>query len=207
MIKTIVYVDGFNLYYRLKNTPHKWLNLKKLVERLLKKEHQISKIKYFTARVKSSKKDLHKIDRQDIYWRALKTIPKLEIIEGRFKSRDIKGRFLRPLGKGIRKGEIVKIKKYEEKESDVNIASHIVFDCIQKENDCIVLVSNDTDLKTPLFIARKHFRKTVGVISPNKYTHHDLKRISRFNINISDEDLAKSQFPEKIDKISKPPSW
>ena len=30
MKKTIIYVDGFNLYYRLKNTPYKWLDLQKL---------------------------------------------------------------------------------------------------------------------------------------------------------------------------------
>ena len=30
VMKTIIYIDGFNLYYRLKYTPYRWLNLKKL---------------------------------------------------------------------------------------------------------------------------------------------------------------------------------
>jgi hypothetical protein len=31
--RTIIYVDGFNLYYgAVKNTPHKWLNLQRYFE-------------------------------------------------------------------------------------------------------------------------------------------------------------------------------
>ena len=35
-LKTIVYVDGFNFYYRkLKDSNKKWLNIKAMVEKLL----------------------------------------------------------------------------------------------------------------------------------------------------------------------------
>jgi hypothetical protein len=51
-MKTIVYVDGFNLYYgSVKDTPHKWLNIHRMCELLLP-NNQIVGIKYFT--VKSS---------------------------------------------------------------------------------------------------------------------------------------------------------
>ena len=50
-MKTNVYVDGFNLYYRaLKRTPYKWLNLDQLCRYLLP-GHQINQIKYYTAHV------------------------------------------------------------------------------------------------------------------------------------------------------------
>lgn len=53
MKKTIVYIDGFNLYYRLKQTPYRWLNLQNLSEAYLPPEqHNIIQIKYFTALVK-----------------------------------------------------------------------------------------------------------------------------------------------------------
>lgn len=57
MRKTIVYVDGFNLYYALKRANAKWLDLPALCARLLT-ENDIVAIKYFTARVKSRVGDL-----------------------------------------------------------------------------------------------------------------------------------------------------
>ena len=56
---TVVYIDGFNLYYRLRHTPHyKWLNLKRLCDLCLESSnHNIIKIKYFTALVKENLKD------------------------------------------------------------------------------------------------------------------------------------------------------
>ena len=49
-LNTIVYIDGFNLYYSLKNTPYKWLNLQTLIENILDPSlHKIQDIKYFTA--------------------------------------------------------------------------------------------------------------------------------------------------------------
>ena len=57
IMRTTIYIDGFNLYYGcLKNTPYKWLNVKALVEKLLSSQHIISEIKYFTARVSSKPK-------------------------------------------------------------------------------------------------------------------------------------------------------
>ncbi len=50
-IRTIVYVDGFNLYYgAVKDTPYKWLDLGKMCKFLLP-PNDIQRLKYFTARV------------------------------------------------------------------------------------------------------------------------------------------------------------
>ena len=141
------------------------------------------------------------------YWNALKTINDFQIIEGRLKKRKTTGKYLAPVGKGIKKGEIVDIEKYEEKESDVNMASHILFDCIKSKVDCIVLLSNDTDLLTPLSMARKEFGKKIGIISPARYTHEDLKAISHFDITITDKNLKESQFPKKVGTAMKPSGW
>ncbi len=56
-MRTFVYVDGFNLYYRaLKGTRPKWLDLLRLSELVLPAGAQVERINYYTARV-SGKRD------------------------------------------------------------------------------------------------------------------------------------------------------
>ena len=51
MMKTNVYVDGFNLYYgAVKGTPFRWLDMAAMCRMLLPGD-QINRIKYFTALV------------------------------------------------------------------------------------------------------------------------------------------------------------
>ncbi len=72
-MRTIVYVDGFNLYYGcLKNTQYKWLDLPLLFENILHPMHDIQLVRYFTARVSESLKDKQKSHRQRLYLNALK---------------------------------------------------------------------------------------------------------------------------------------
>ncbi|MCY4644507.1 MAG: NYN domain-containing protein [Bacteriovoracales bacterium] len=206
-LNTAVYIDGFNLYYKIRLTSYKWLDLGKLPSLVLGENYHIVKIKYFTAIVKSSPKDPSKPERQKAYLRALSTVPNLEIVEGILKKRKVKGLFLEPLGRGIEKREIVTVQKYEEKESDVNIASHILVDSMEENLNCIILLSNDTDLKSPLHFARRKFGKKVGVISPYERVHFDLKNVSHFNKCITEQVLKESQFPLSVGKVKKPQAW
>src|SRR5215467_12454392 len=51
-MKTIVYIDGFNLYYGcVKGTASKWLDLEQLCDTMLPND-QVLEVKYFTALVK-----------------------------------------------------------------------------------------------------------------------------------------------------------
>ena len=105
--------------------------------------------------------------------------------------------------------ELVTISKWEEKESDVNIATHIVADAPQY--DCAVLISNDTDLKTPLRYVKEELGKSVGIISPRRNIHIELRDVSHFQKRISNKVLEQCQFPEKM-KDAKgeffcPPKW
>ena len=61
---------------------------------------------------------------------------------------------------------IVKIQKWEEKKSDVNIATHLVADAYQNKFECVVLLSNDADLTPPLLHIKYKLKKLVIVISP-----------------------------------------
>ncbi|MGH9838633.1 MAG: hypothetical protein ACREEM_07610 [Blastocatellia bacterium] len=83
-MKTNIYIDGFNFYYgAVRKTPYKWLDLSKMC-RLLLPNHQINKIKYFTAEVHARPHNLQQPIRQQTYLRALRTTANLEIILGHF---------------------------------------------------------------------------------------------------------------------------
>jgi hypothetical protein len=83
-MRTYVYIDGFNLYYRaLKGTKHKWLNVAALSAAVLHSDHRIEAVNYYTARV-SGRIDPKAPARQHSYLRALETIPKVSIFYGNF---------------------------------------------------------------------------------------------------------------------------
>ena len=84
--QAIVYIDGFNFYRRIVDkTPYKWLDLELMCSQLLK-GYKISKIKYFTARVHPTPHNRQQDIRQNTYFRALGTNPKIEIYLGQFVS-------------------------------------------------------------------------------------------------------------------------
>ena len=197
-LKTFVYVDGFNLYYRVKQIPHcKWLNIQKLISNILNvRQHDILSIKYFTALVNPPGGPEQ--FRQKLFLRALKTISNLKIIYGKYKRREVKGFLCEKINGKIKPTkEKVIVSKYEEKESDVNIASHLLRDSYENKYDCVVLISNDTDLKTPLRFVKSMSKKII-IITPQGNTHVDLKKLSHYQRKISDNDLKNSLFPYKI---------
>ena len=123
-LNTLIYIDGLNLYYSLKNTPYKWLNIKALIESALDSSwHNIVAIKYFTARVQSTLTDPSKDSRQDIFLQAVQTLPKVEIVYGKFKKRDIKAPLLIKNPEKLKQIQkvtgrnIFQFSKYEEKET------------------------------------------------------------------------------------------
>jgi len=88
-MKTIVYVDGFNLYYgSVKGTPYRWLNIARMCELLLPRDH-VHRLKYFTALVNPRPHDLDQRVRQETYLRALKTIPSLSVTLGYFLTHEV----------------------------------------------------------------------------------------------------------------------
>ncbi len=87
-VKTYVYIDAFNLYFGcVKGTPHKWLST---LCAILLPQHQVERIKYFTAHVKSLPNSSGAPARQQLYLRALRTLDNLEIIYGHFLSHPVR---------------------------------------------------------------------------------------------------------------------
>lgn len=139
-LKTNVYIDAFNLYYgALRRTPYRWLDLAKLCQFMLP-QNTIHQIKYFTALVKPRASNPSKPQRQQIYLRALKTIPNVSIVLGHYLSHEV----MMPLANSPReKLQYIKVIKTEEKGSDVNLATHLLSDAYENVYDIAVVVSND----------------------------------------------------------------
>ena len=68
LMRTIIYVDGFNLYYRLleKRPALKWLNIKALAEKLLRPANVVTGVRYYTAHI-SGRTDPTAPARQQLY--------------------------------------------------------------------------------------------------------------------------------------------
>ncbi|MEF8724020.1 MAG: NYN domain-containing protein [Candidatus Accumulibacter delftensis] len=82
-MRTWVYIDGFNLYYGIRDSGCKWLNIKVLSETAMPTGVVVEKLKYYTARV-SGITDPDQPRRQHIYLNALRTVPEVEIFFGQF---------------------------------------------------------------------------------------------------------------------------
>jgi uncharacterized LabA/DUF88 family protein len=166
MMRTYVYIDGFNLYYgALKGTSHKWLDVKALFRSILRPENDILKIKYYTARVSARPDNPDAPTRQDFYLQALAAhIPELEITEGHFIQKPVTMRLMNKMR--FRRSMYVRVLKSEEKGSDVNLSVHLVNDAWNNCYDCAVVCSNDGDMAEAMRIVKRERRKSVVLVVP-----------------------------------------
>jgi uncharacterized LabA/DUF88 family protein len=207
-MRTSVYIDGFNFYYgAVRRTPYKWLDYGKLCRNLLAAHHQITAIKYFTARV-SGKFDPQQPIRQQTYLRALQAcIPEISIHYGQFTTHAVRA----PLAEPIPGKKTVKIFKTEEKGSDVNLAVHLLNDAWLDQYECAVVVSNDSDLAEALCLVKQHHQKTIGLIFPRDKGHpsRELALHADFIKRTGRKVLAASQLPDPVPgtTLRKPASW
>jgi uncharacterized LabA/DUF88 family protein len=204
-----VYIDGFNFYYNaVKNTSYKWLDFSKMIN-LLFPSFDINMIKYFTSRVKSLSRDPDQQIRQQIFLRALGTLPNLEIIYGHFTSYPT---FLPLLNPPPQSNGLVEVLKTQEKGSDVNLATHLLRDGFMNLYDIAIVISNDSDLAEAIKIVNLELLKEVIIACPNKNSVNNmLKKYASQVIQIRDGVLAASQFPTTMQdehgQFSKPPTW
>lgn len=211
-----VYVDGFNLYRRLlAGQPQgKWLDLEALAERVLP-EFNLVALRYFTAIIKPLPgKDLASPQRQQAYLRALRTRSRTSIFEGKFRV-DTRVMPVHPtelLADG--RAKTVKVKKTEEKGSDVALASMLLIDAMQGIADYFVVLSNDSDLVMPIRLVKEELGRNIGVLSPldvkrssNELRRLDLDLFRRVPVDV----LADCQLPDSIEdqhgSVQRPKAW
>lgn len=214
-MKTILYIDGFNLFYSaVKGTPLRWLNPVTLIERAFPK-NQIIRAKFFTAKVRALPNNPGQPIRQMIFWRALKTLPNFEIIEGDFRTREVSAPVVTPPPNFIR------VFKTEEKGSDVNLAAHLLLDGFRDNYECAIVVSGDSDLVTPIRMVRDELKKPVGILNPQRLSgpncrpprrNAGLQHAASFYQNgVTWAQLLAAQFPntmtDGVGAFHKPPNW
>ena len=212
--KTNIYIDGFNLYFlSLKNTNYKWLDVKKLCSFYFP-NNNIQNIKYFTADIKARLNEPDKHIRQQIYLRALKTIPEIEIIKGYYQEKEKKLPLIINGKVAIKNGKVktVKVLKSEEKGSDVNLASYLLKDAYEKNFDEAIIVSNDSDLMVPITIVIKELMIPVHILNPDKNSKSDVfKKVANSTRKIQNKRLKKALFDNRLEDsigiFTKPTNW
>lgn len=211
-----LYVDGFNLYRRLlaKHPQDKWLDLEALARHIYP-DYEVHRVRYFTAIIKPLPgADAQSPQRQQTYLRALATFPRTEIHLGKFRV-DTRVMPVHPselLDDGSPR--TVKVKKTEEKGSDVALASMLLVDAMSGDSDLYVVCSNDSDLVMPLRLTKQRLRQRVGLLSPMepKRASNELKQVGLDDHRqITLDALRSAQLPARIADangiVTRPARW
>jgi uncharacterized LabA/DUF88 family protein len=200
--RVIAYIDGFNLYFGLKNSGWRryyWLDLQRLVRNLAKHHQEIEAVKYFTARIS---RPPDKQRRQTTYIEALGTLSGVTIFFGKYQ---LNPRLCFNCG-------------YEdsvpnEKMTDVNIAVELLSDAFQNRFDTVLLISADSDLVPPLQRIRQLFAdKRIVVAFPPQRSSKGLMKVAHAYFTIGREILTESLLPVEVKKkdgyvLRCPESW
>lgn len=166
---------------------------------LLKENQQLIVTKYFTARI-SGPPDKQK--RQSTFLEALSTLTDFNIYYGHYLSSTVR---CNKCGR--------KWLDFEEKMTDVNIATEMLTDAFEDRFDTAILISADSDLVPPIrTIKRIYPRKRIVVFFPPRRFSTHIKNSVDIQLSIGRGSLVKSQFPERIKKpdgiiLEKPLEW
>lgn len=211
--RVITYVDGFNLYFGLKSAKFKrfyWLDIAGLAANLLRPGQQLVDAKYFTSRISGpavgdtspvavALRESHQ--RQALYLDALATT-NLRIIEGQFLDKG---------GKCFTCGATWP--RFEEKMTDVNIATELLTDAFKDRFDTALVISADSDLVPPVRAIRQHFpKKRVIIAFPPKRFSRELSQVAHGYLHIEAHTLGRSLLPNEIIKpngfiLKRPGVW
>lgn len=194
MTRVIVYVDGFNLYYGLREAGWKryyWLNIQALARNLLRSDQILSDTKYFTSRVSACRYDPDKGRRQGVYLEALSTLSSFQMYFGHYLHNRMTCRKCGACWE-----------THEEKMTDVNIAVELMTDAFQDAFDTALLISGDSDLTAPVEAVHRLFpRKAVVVGFPPHRHSARLEQVARARFVIGRKKFADSQFPDEVRKL------
>ncbi len=218
----------------------KWLDLRNLSQRLLGRNQNwlahgsyVSQVVYCTSRL-NNKADPQGWNYQDAYLKALRRSKSIDLLVlGRFTNRIRKSPLatLRsnkrithsdkrwPLE--VRDGDLKRMQNakimasyqtWEEKGSDVNLATHLLKDVLCNHVDAAIVITNDSDLSLPLRECRLFV--PVGTVNPGARPRAgDLQGDTCEGVGdhwwyqITKEDFLECQLPAQIGKIYCPEKW
>lgn len=217
-MKTIFYIDGYNLFYGcLKHSADKWLDLKKLFfDHILRSQNptsELAALKYFTADIKAKVANNGQAAQlaQQTYHRALSTLypSEIQIIKGYYSLE--KARLL-AYEKPPNKSSRVDVWRLEEKQTDVNMAIEAYRDAAKQNAQQLIFVTNDTDLAPALAALKEDFGSLlqIGLIIPVRDSNNHRpgnQTLSHYadwtRRHILDTELAQCHLPERITTVKK----
>lgn len=218
-IKTTVYIDGYNLYYGLlRKTAYKWLDVVGLfTNHVLDKNAELVEVRYYTAPVLGRMSDdPRSTQRQRLYLQALKRMhpQSLVIILGKILAMKPHQRLVKPIPQAPEL-QTVQVYNFNEKKTDVNLASDLITGAWAGAYEQAVICSNDSDLEGALRAVKTHHPKLrIGIVAPilsedHRHISGDLTRYSDWEKILSMTHIAASQLPQNIpnSKIKKPDFW
>ncbi len=129
-MRTVVYVDGYNLYYGLlRKTTLKWLDLFALFrDHVLDPEVELIQVRYYTAPVLGRMCDSPESpQRQRRYLQALRKMypQQIAIIEGKILATTPFQRLVKPIAEAPDL-QMVQVYDFNEKKTDVNLAADLI---------------------------------------------------------------------------------
>ena len=200
MARVHAFIDGFNLYHRLKGIDGgqcRWLDLRKLVARFLEKEDELQKVVYFTAYFRGKPEA---IPRHKVYIDALASVG-VEKMLGRFQ----------PVKRhcGLCGGHY---KSHEEKKTDVQLSVQILRGAFRGEYDKLVLLTADSDQVPTLAELRDGFPSIhTKVLFPLGQKTDELSKHADTHHRLQEKHLRECQLPDLIEsegkRICRPDSW
>lgn len=216
----------------------RWLDIRALASTLIEErwaafDPVIEQVVYCTARV-SGAEDPSSPTEQDVYLRALQRHRSVDrILFGHFVSR------LRvaPLAERDEHGRprsarsrwpiqvrdasgadvpgasfMVSFIDREEKGTDVNLATHLLVDVLDRNIDGAIVISNDSDLALPVRVARQNV--SVGIANPGRRPMAGNLKGSYFEgphehwwARLDASMYRDHQLPDVVGPLSKPPGW
>jgi Uncharacterized conserved protein len=200
--KVIVYVDGFNFYYGLKSKgwrKYYWLDMVKFAEKLLRPHQDLVEVCYFSAKPT----DLQKSKRQDAFFQANKLNPKFTLHLGKYLTKNIICKHCNNI-----------IPSFEEKETDVRIATTMLADVYQKKCDITMLVSADSDLVPPIERIKEFdpVHKIIVCFPPNRHSFNLKKWSNGTKTLIDQKPYNECMLPETVTlpngfNLTRPNKW
>ena len=204
MQRVTAYIDGFNLYFGLKDSAFKryyWLDVAALAGSLLKPGQQLAATHYFSANIRSNGHNGADQKRQNDYLEALR-------VQG---AQCQLGHYLEKQRRCRQCGHTWP--DWEEKMTDVNIAIQLLLHAVADAFDVALLISGDSDLTTPIRRVRERFpaKRVIVAFPPGRYSN-ELKKCASGYFTIGEDKLRASQLPEALTKpdgytLRRPATW
>jgi len=188
--KAIVCIDGFNLYFAMRDKGWNgflWLDLIKLAKKLLREDQRLVQVKYFTSRIKN---DPEKQKRQNLYLDALGTLDKnmLKMYEGDYQSNKFN---CHNCG--------CEIWDDQEKQTDVNIAVHMLLDSFSKDKvDDLILITADSDQCASVKAVRVLGKHVLVVLPPGRGHYVELKKHGNSHLELTAKKFKGCRLPNSI---------